>query len=119
MPSAPVKFPMSLVQCKRGLLKAAASAEGSSKHKIARIGKSPLDRYVQVGNSPFNTTFEERKLYLFGLQQLIQNGYVELVASKEDESKLTEIFELTYGGLLAVTDPSWDLNQSMNSMDTY
>ncbi len=108
-----VRYPMTVVECKKSLLKAAGAASDKLKYKIFRKGTNASDRYIECNGKAYNSSFEERKLYLFGVQQLVQMGYIEFVAATEEDTVIVEEFELTYGGILAVLDPSWDLSASV------
>ncbi len=110
-----VRYPMTVVECKRNILKLCSNASGQHKYKIYRRGTNAADRFVEVGGKQYANGFEERKLYIFGLQQLIDLGYAEFVCSTEEDTLIVEEFELTYGGILAVLDPRWDLSANVNA----
>ncbi|MBX9725365.1 MAG: hypothetical protein K2X81_28445 [Candidatus Obscuribacterales bacterium] len=114
-----VRYPMTVVECKRGLLKQAAAAPDKAKYKIYRKGTTAADRFIEVNGKTYNSSFEERKLYLFGVQQLVTAGYIEFVMATEEDSNIVEEFELTYGGILAVLDPSWDLTASVSDKQSF
>ena len=110
-----VRYPMTVIECKRNMLKLSNGAKDTSKYKLFRKGTSPANRFVEVADIAYNGSFEERKLYLFGLQQLVDMGYVELVGTTVVDSIPVEEYELTYGGILAVLDPRWDLSTAVNT----
>lgn len=110
-----VRYPMTVIECKRNMLKLSNAAKDNVKYKLFRKGTSPANRYIEVADTPYNGSFEERKLYLFSLQQLVDMGYVELVGTTVVDGITVEEYELTYGGILAVLDPRWDLTTAVNS----
>jgi hypothetical protein len=111
-----VRYPMTVIECKKSLIKLSANApDAPDKYKVYRKGSTPADRYIECAGRKFNGSFEERKLYTFSVNQLILGGYLEFVQATEENTILCEEYELTYGGVLAVLDPSWDLNTNVNA----